>query len=174
MASAIRLSGVTLEVRPLAPKLRIQRMPGTVPPEGGALPRDPNSTHGEGPWVLWLGPAEWLSYTLDGSVTSLRARVDPWVRSGSHVATDVTSGLALIELSGPRAVDLLATDCGLDLEGGAVPPARCAQSHFQQVPITLHRPGAGDPWRLFVDRALSQFLCDSLCSRHEVRNLRSP
>jgi sarcosine oxidase subunit gamma len=165
---------VTVEVRPLAPKLRIQRMPGTAPSEGGALPRDPNSTRGEGPWVLWLSPNEWLAYAVEGPVASLHALVEPGVRSGSHVIADVTSGLTLIELSGPRAVDLVATDCGLDLEGGAVPPARCAQSHFQQVPITLHRPSAGDPWRLFVDRALSQFLCDSLCSRHEVRNLRSP
>lgn len=174
MASAIKLSGVTLEARPLAPKLRIQRMPGAGPQEGGILPREPNSARGEGPWVLWLSPTEWLSYALEGSVTSLHALVDPWVRSGSHVVADVTNGLTLIELSGPRAVDLLATDCGLDLEGGAVPPGRCAQSHFHQVPITLHHPGAGDPWRMFVDRALSRFLCDSLCSRHEVWNLRSP
>lgn len=173
MASAIKLAGMLLEVRPLAPKLRVQRMPGSAAPEGTELPTQPNSTLGTGPWTLWLGPTEWLCYALEGTQATLRALVDPWVRDGSHVVADLMHGLTLIELSGPQVVDVLSSGCGLDFEGGAVSEGQCAQSHFHQVPIVLHRPAAGDLWRVFVDRSLSGFFRDSLCSRHEVRHLRS-
>jgi sarcosine oxidase subunit gamma len=122
---------------------------------------------------MWLAPAEWLIYALDGSRASLMEMADPWVRSGSYVCADVSSGLSLLELSGPGAVELLAAGCGLDLEGNAVPQNHCAQTLFHQVALILHRPGGVDEWRLIVDRSLSLFLFDSLSSAHEVRSLRS-
>mgnify|MGYP001316258491 CR=1 FL=1 len=116
MARGFQSAGVTLLERPSIPKLRVQRMPGAVN-RGDGLPAQPNTVVGAGPWTMWLAPAEWLIYALDGSRASLMEMADPWVRSGSHVCADVTSGLSPLELSGPGAVELLAAGCGLDLEG---------------------------------------------------------
>jgi len=167
------LDGMTLSERASAPKLRVQRMPGARVSAAATLPVTPNTVQGDSPWALWLGPAEWLIYALDGGVEPLQRTVEHDVRAGSLVVAEVSQGLALIELSGAETLAVLATGCGLDLAGGAVPPGGCAQSHFHQVPFLLHRPGAGEPWRLFVDRAFGRYLFDSLCSQHEIRHFRS-
>jgi len=168
-----QLDGMTLSERPDGPKLRVQRMPGARLPGAATLPVTPNTAHGNGPWALWLGPAEWLIYALEGGMEPLQRTVEPDVLAGSLVVAEVSQGLALIELSGAESLAVLATGCGLDLAGGVVPPGGCAQSHFHQVPLILHRPGGSEAWRLFVDRALGRYLFDSLCSQHEIRHLRS-
>ena len=175
MANAIQSADVTLAARRLAPKLRLQSVPGATRylASSRSLPIEPNSVCGAGPWTLWLGPAEWLIYALEGSASSLAPNDGSWDQSGHCVSVEITSALTLLELSGPGAVELLAGDCGLDLEGGAIAPEHCAQTAFHHVPLMLHRPGAGDLWRLFVDRSLSRFFCDSLSSLNEIRTLRS-
>ena len=167
------LDGMTLSEHPSAPKLRVQRMPGARVSAAATLPVTPNTAQGDSPWALWLGPAEWLLYALEGGIEPLQHTVEDDVRAGSMVVAEVSQGFALIELSGAETLAVLATDCGLDLAGGAVPPGGCAQSHFHQVPFILHRPRGSEAWRLFIDRSVSRFLIDSLCSRHEVRHLRS-
>lgn len=173
MDSPRPLDGMKLTERAGVPKLRVQRMPGASPALAAALPATPNTAQGDGPWALWLGPAEWLIYALEGGIEPLQRMVEPEVRAGAAVVAEVSEGLALIELSGAETLEVLATGCGLDLAGGAVPPGGCAQSHFHQVPLLLHRPAGSESWRLFVDRGLSRHLRDSLCSCHEVRHLRS-
>jgi sarcosine oxidase subunit gamma len=168
-----QLDGLTLSERASAPKLRVQRMPGARVSAAAILPVTPNTAQGDGPWTLWLGPAEWLIYTLEGGIEPLQRTVEQDVRAGSLVVAEVSQGLALIELSGAETLAVLATGCGLDLAGGGVPPGSCAQSHFHQVPFILHRPLGSDPWRLFVDRAFGRYLFDSLCSQHEIRHFRS-
>ncbi|MGH8263175.1 MAG: sarcosine oxidase subunit gamma [Steroidobacteraceae bacterium] len=167
------LDGMTLAERAGGPKLRVQRMPGAQLSSAATLPVTPNTAQGSSSWALWLGPAEWLIYALEGGIEPLQRTVEHDVRAGSLVVADVSQGLALIELSGAETLAVLATGCGLDLAGGGVPPGGCAQSHFHQVPLILHRPGADAPWRLLVDRAFGRYLVDSLCSQHEIRHFRS-
>jgi sarcosine oxidase, subunit gamma len=161
-----------------AAKLRVQAMPGgeTTAALSELLPAEPNTVRGTGPWTLWLGPKEWLIYSVGGAVEALTDAlitiVQPLMQAGSHVSADVSSGLTLLEISGSQAIDILATGCGLDLAGGAVPAGHCAQSHFGHVSITIHRPDGSDTLRLFADRSVARYLRDSLCLAHEVRHLR--
>ncbi len=155
------------------PKLRVQRMPGMRGELPRLLPTASNTANGAGPWALWLGPSDWLIYSLDGTASDLLQLVGDGVRTGTIVVTEISDSFTVFELAGPLAVELLESGCGLDLTGHAVPSGACAQSHFQEVPILLHRPAPGDAWRVFVDRSLSHHLSDSLCSRHEIRHLRS-
>ncbi|HZF15291.1 MAG TPA: sarcosine oxidase subunit gamma family protein [Steroidobacteraceae bacterium] len=173
MADSTAAKDAFLAVRMNLPKLRVQRLPGTPGALPAVLPVTPNSVTGHGPWVLWLGPSDWLIYALDGESSDLARLVDAGVRGGDVVVTDVGNSLVMLELAGPSAVKLLESGCGLDLSGGAVAAGACAQSLFQEIPILLHRPAPGDAWRVFVDRSLSRHLGDSLCSRHEIRHLRS-
>jgi sarcosine oxidase subunit gamma len=162
-----------------APKLRVQAMPGAAASAALSelLPAKPNTVRGSGPWTLWLGPQEWLMYSVGGAVDALADAlatiVPPLMQGGSHVCADVSSGLTLLEISGSHAIEMLATGCGLDLAGGAVRPGHCAQSHFGHISITIHRPDESNTLRLFVDRSLARYLRDSLCLAHEVRHLRS-
>ena len=167
------LDGLTLSERTGVPKLRVQRMPGAQLPAAATLPATPNTAHGDDPWALWLGPGEWLLYSLQGGIEPLQNFVEADAQTQSVVTAEITQGLTLIELSGTETLAVLATGCGLDLSGGAVPAGACAQSQFHQVPFLLHRPGGSDAWRLFVDRALGRHLFDSLCWHHEIRHLRS-
>lgn len=173
MADSVTVKDGILRQRQSPATLRIQRMPGTGGELQNVLPTAPNTANGAGPWALWLGPSDWLIYALDGTAGDLLRLVDDGVRAGNIVVTEVSDSYTMLELSGALAVELLESGCGLDLSGDAVPPGGCAQSHFQGVPILLHRPAPGDAWRVLVDRSLSHHLGDSLCSRHEIRHLRS-
>lgn len=169
MADPAPASEPILRILAGVPKIRVQRMPGAASPPA-IFPAEANSATGTDPWTLWLGPSEWLIYG-GTNVEALRQSIATLVVSGSHLATDVSEGLDVLELAGPESMAILATGCGLDLAGGAVPVGGCAQSHVHAVPVIVHRAPGKETWRLFVDRSLSRFLRDWLCSRHAVRHL---
>jgi heterotetrameric sarcosine oxidase gamma subunit len=160
--------GVALVERPFAAKLRLQApladLPALAAAAGAALPSAPNSVAGDDPWLLWRGPGDWLAYSLARPAAeferALRALL-PVPGAAALYATDLTSGLALVEVAGPLAIELLLRDCGLDLEGGAVPPGGCATGALAQLTVTLHRPSA-ESWRLFVDRSAARHLWEWL------------
>ncbi len=56
------------------------------------------------------------------------------------VCTNVSSATTLFELSGAQAIDVLMRDCTLDLEGNAVPPSACAQTHLAQTTVSDSPP----------------------------------
>lgn len=140
-------------------KIRVQalRSRGMTAPAASPsqLPGVPNTALGTDPIALWRAPDDWLVYsqTLPADVLS------KWVGAVSSeaplVVTDVSSASVVLELSGPRAVDILLRDCTLDLEGAAVPPGACAQTSFAQTGVLIHRPAEGDTWRLFVERSVA-------------------
>lgn len=166
MADAAAVAATTLRELPLAPKLLVQCRPNIAP--DSALPSDPNTVSGPGPWSLWLGPREWLIYADSGAVDLLTRTPE---LPAAYVVTDVSSGLTALELAGPGAAEVLTAGCGLDIGGPQLSANSCAQTHYHHVPIILHRPAAGERWRLFVDRSLTRYLRDSLGSQHEIRHL---
>lgn len=152
--------GFTLaELAPVA-KLRVQAMPGTraTALASAQLPQTPNTVHGAHPWTLWLGPREWLVYGMAASVAELESRFAADIAAGTLVCADTSSGLTLLELEGPRSVEMLSAGSGLDFEGGALAAGACAQTQLFQIPLIIHRPDARLLWRLFVDRSLVRWV----------------
>ena len=159
MASRAPTPGFTLaELAPLA-KLRVQAMPGAraTALASGQLPQTPNTVHGANPWTLWLGPHEWLVYATAASVGELEKPFAADIAAGTLVCADTSSGLTLLELEGPRSVEMLSAGSGLDFQGGALAADACAQTQLFQIPLIIHRPDVRLLWRLFVERSLARW-----------------
>ncbi len=156
------------EVRELlfVAKLRLQAMRGAGAPLPASalalLPERPNSGSGDDPCVLWRAPGDWLALSPTLSAEALERLLGERLAGAAVLLADVSSTSAVFELSGERALEVLARDCTLDLEGGAVSPGDCAQTVIAQLSVLVHRSAAGDSWRLFVDRTAARHLRDWL------------
>ena len=125
---------------------------------GLALPLAPNSV-AEGPDIaaLWLGPDEWLIVAGDGRAPgiehSLRAAL-----AGRHVQiVDTSANRAAIELSGPKAREVLNKGCPLDLDARAFGPGRCAQSVLARAQILLRQTDETPPFLLYVRSSFAYY-----------------
>ncbi len=109
---------------------------------GFALPVAANRTAGrDQARALWLGPDQWWIVTPDEAEAAdkLRAALE-----GRHAAiTEVGESRACIRISGPKARDLVAKGCPLDLHPRVFGPGHCAQSHLAKAQILLHQVSDG-------------------------------
>ena len=112
--------------------------------------------------LLWLGPDEWLAVRHDaapGAEAQLAAKLRAAL-NGQHAAvTEVGESLCCIAVAGPRARDLIAKGCPLDLHprvfGGV---SHCAQSHLAKAAITLHQVNDTPAYDLYVRRSFADYL----------------
>jgi sarcosine oxidase subunit gamma len=103
--------------------------------------------------IFCLGPGEWLaemSTKLDeGETADLAAQ--------GVVAVDLTDGLAVLDLQGDSARDILAKGCGLDIGAKSFLPGRCARTRFTQVAVLIECVDAA-AFRLYVSRSYAHYL----------------
>lgn len=131
---------------------------------GFDLPIEPcRSCAGSDAVALWLGPDEWLLVlALDRvpeRIASLRHALD-----GRHVAlVDLSDSTTTIRIAGPRARDVLAKGCPLDLHPRAFGKGAVAQSLIGKVDVILHQIAAeeddgGPAYALHVRRSFADHL----------------
>lgn len=114
---------------------------------GVPLPLEPNTVNRGGELaVLWLGPDEWLVVGPPGSVGELEARVRKAVGEEPASVVDVSAQRTTLLVTGPRARDLFAHGCSLDLHPRSFEVGRCAQTtlaraHVVLVPRHAYKPG---------------------------------
>lgn len=121
---------------------------------GIALPRAAcRSVQDSGLNALWLGPDEWLilnATPADSWVSELTARLDGALCS----LVDVSHRQVALTVHGPRAEDILATGCALDISIAAFPVGMCTRTMFAKAEIVLWRTGAAsfhlEVWRSFA------------------------
>jgi heterotetrameric sarcosine oxidase gamma subunit len=105
----------------------------------------PANTIADGdPYAVWLAPGRRLlvgNAGLDGEFVS-----------------DVSDGSVAVDISGPRADEILAMASPLD--PASLVPGRCAQTLFAGVKILLYRHAGA--LRLHVERPLAAWLLDWL------------
>lgn len=111
---------------------------------GGAMP-PPNTVHGTDPATMWLAPDRAL-------VAGFAAPAQP---EGGFVS-EVTDGLAVFDIAGTCAADIIAMGCTLYPRGPALEQGRCAQTMFGGVKVLLHR--TSDGFRMYAERSLCAFL----------------
>ena len=116
---------------------------------GVALPREAcRSVQGQGLNALWLGPDEWL--ILGASLPEMSLRLDGVLCS----LVDVSHRQVALAVHGPRAEDILASGCALDLSAAAFPVGMCTRTMFAKAEIVLWRTGAEtfhiEVWRSFA------------------------
>ncbi len=125
---------------------------------GFALPRDANRVAGtEATAALWLGPDEWWVVTAVEDPAAAH-RLSEALAGHSAAVTDLSESRACIRVSGPRARDLLAKGCSLDLHPRVFSPGRCAQSHLAKAQVVLHQVSGEPAFDLYVLRSFADYL----------------
>ena len=127
---------------------------------GVALPRAANtSARGAGRTVLWLGPDEWLVVlTADEDEDAVADALGTAL--ADHHASIVAVGHArtVIGVAGPRARDVLAKGCGLDLHPRVFGPGQCAQTALARAGIVLHQRDDGPSYDVDCRRSFAPYV----------------
>ncbi len=103
--------------------------------------------------ALWLGPDEWLLLAEDGDA--------PALGDTPHSLVDISHRQIGLSLSGPRAVELLAAGCPLDLDHRAFPIGMCTRTLLAKAEIVLWRRDP-DLFRLELGRSFAAYAWDFL------------
>ncbi len=136
---AVRAGGVVVRVLDLPGQFLV----------GGAPDGAPNTCSGSDPYSLWLSPDRSL-------VVCESTRVPP---AGAFVS-DVTDGLAVFQIAGPAAGEMIAMSTTLGHASAVLAPGRCAQTLFDGVKVVLY--AHGDGFRLHTERQFAAFLLEWL------------
>ncbi|KKD03119.1 sarcosine oxidase subunit gamma [Streptomyces sp. WM6386] len=102
------------------------------------LPLQPNTVVRTGELtVLWLGPDEWLLVGPPGSERELESRIRTAAGDEPVSVTDVSAQRTTLLVAGPRAHDLLAHGCSLDLHPRSFGSGRCAQTTLGRTQVIV-------------------------------------
>ncbi len=131
---------------------------------GVDLPVEPNTTAAKGEVaVFWLGPDEWWVVTPDDG-PAMADKLRAALAGLKSAVTDVSESRTCIHVRGPRARDLLAKGCPLDLHPRVFAAGRCAQSLCAKAMITLHQvadddaENGGPAYDLYVLNSFAEYL----------------
>lgn len=124
---------------------------------GADLPIVPNATtKGTDNAIYWLGPDEWLIVTPEGRQLALAQEIRGALPDTFFAATDISSGLTSVVLSGSSVCELLAKDCPLDFDLQLFPPEKCGQSRVAKAPILVRRIDA-DSFEIVIRRSFAEY-----------------
>ncbi|MCY4589043.1 MAG: sarcosine oxidase subunit gamma [Alphaproteobacteria bacterium] len=130
----------------------IDTVQGTV---GTAPPTTPNRcVFHDTLAVIWLGPDEWLVVTPPGREEGL---LDALAAEGI-VVTDVSDQSTVIRLTGPRAREVLAQGCALDLHPRSFRVGSAAQSRIGRIRTTLWQVDDQPGYDLLVSCSFAAWL----------------
>ncbi|MDX2705702.1 sarcosine oxidase subunit gamma family protein [Streptomyces sp. PA03-6a] len=146
LAATTRASGGALRLAelPFLTQIDLRLDPGGPAAEaaglalGAPLPLEPCTAVRTGDLaVLWLGPDQWLVVGPPGAQEDLEARLRKAAGEAHVSVTEVSAQRTTLLVSGPRARDLLAHGCSLDLHPRVFTPGRCAQTALARAQVVL-------------------------------------
>lgn len=106
--------------------------------------------------ALWLGPDEWLLFAGDDDASTIAAHAATALGTIPHSLVDISHRQIGLNLSGPRAVDLLAAGCPLDLGRATFPVGMCTRTMLAKAELTLWRRGP-ELFRLELRRSFAPY-----------------
>jgi sarcosine oxidase subunit gamma len=131
---------------------------------GVELPLVPlTSTHAGAATVLWLGPDEWLIACEAGAEAAMAQALRTALEGVPCAITDFTEAQTIVRISGPRARDLIAKGCTLDLHPRVFGLGRVARSTLAHAAVVLHQTASegdadGPAFDLYVARSFAEHL----------------
>jgi sarcosine oxidase, subunit gamma len=157
-ASARTGGALTVRERPFDTHVSLRLEPGSAAAVeaclGTPVPREPGTFAAREATIAWLGPDEWLAIASPGAEAALRAAL-----TGSRDAVvDVSDQRTTFELSGPRARDVLAAGCALDLHPSAFGPGRCAETLLARAGVILLAVDDTPTYHLLVRRSFAAYV----------------
>ena len=111
--------------------------------------------------ILWLGPDERLLLAPDGAVDSVAAALGAALAGHPHSLVDVSHRQAALRIAGPRASELLASGCPLDLDPDAFPVGMCTRTVLARAEVVLWRLSA-EEYHLETGRSFSGYVLEWL------------
>ncbi|SDP71472.1 sarcosine oxidase subunit gamma [Streptomyces sp. cf386] len=131
---------------------------------GLQLPLEPNTVVRAGELTaLWLGPDQWLLVGPPGGERELESRIRTAAGDEPVSVTAVSAQRTTLLVAGPRARDLLAHGCALDLHPRAFGPGRCAQTTLGRTQVVLvARDEARAGFWVLVRSSFAGYLADWL------------
>jgi sarcosine oxidase, subunit gamma len=159
-ASAVTGGGLTVRERPFDIHLSLRMEPLSAAAVeaclGTRVPREPGTFAAGAATIASLGPDEWLVIAPPGAglETELRATL-----TGSRDAVvDVSDQRTTFELSGPRARDVLATGCSIDLHPTVFGPGRCAETLLARAGVILLAVDDAPTFHLLARRSYAAYV----------------
>jgi sarcosine oxidase subunit gamma len=130
---------------------------------GGRLPTEPNTAvvSDDGTrHLLWLGPDEWLILGEPDTGPALEAAIRDAIADAAGAVIDVSANRTTLSISGPRARDLLAFGCSIDLHERHFKPGMCAQTLLARANVIIVPVGpAVEPaFRVLVRPSFAAYL----------------
>jgi sarcosine oxidase subunit gamma len=108
--------------------------------------------------VLWMGPDEWLVVAPPNVGSDLTQGLRDRLGDSHWAVVEVSDALAMISVGGPRARDLLAKGCTLDLHPRAFGPGHCANTLLSKAQVTLHQIDAAPTFSIYVAHSFAVYL----------------
>jgi sarcosine oxidase, subunit gamma len=128
------------------------------PAFGVALPDQACRAHAQGGRAaLWLGPDEWLLLAPAGEELAIQAALEDALAALPHSLVDVTHRQVALAVNGPRARDLLASGCALDLDAEAYPVNSCTRTLLAKAEVVVWRQSA-EEYHLEVGRSFAGYV----------------
>jgi sarcosine oxidase subunit gamma len=123
---------------------------------GIALPTEPlTSSASDKATICWLGPDEFLLLCAEDTRGDLQAALETAL-AGQHASVvDVSDAYAGFAITGPKAAELLAKGCAIDLHPVAFGQGQVVRTLLAKADITLLRDAAG--FRLYVLRSFADY-----------------
>ncbi len=124
---------------------------------GVGLPSAPNTASTTAPGgehavtALWIGPEQWL-VVAEGSAEGVLDRRLRDLLGGSAAVVDQSHGRCVLRVRGPKARDVLAKGCRLDLHPRAFAPGACGHTAVGALAVLIHAVDATPTFDLYVAR----------------------
>jgi sarcosine oxidase subunit gamma len=114
----------------------MRRLPAAL---GIGLPLEPNTVVAlaDGSRLaVWLAPDEWLVIAEPGTAGAIETAARAAL-AGTGAVVDVSANRTMLALTGPDALDVLASGCSVDLDPRVFGPGRCAQTMLARANVIL-------------------------------------
>lgn len=111
--------------------------------------------------ALWLGPDEWLLLASEGEGQAIAADLARALGDEAHSLVDVSHRQVAVELRGPHAEWLLASQCPLPLDLASFPIGMCTRTVFAKVEVVLWRTSP-ETFHVEVWRSFSRYVVEML------------
>jgi sarcosine oxidase, subunit gamma len=126
-----------------------------------ALPRQPNTVLAASDRAaLWLGPDEWLVTGAPGSASAIAMELAAALPGVPRSIVDVSANRAVLDVSGPAALEVLARGCSLDLHPRSWWAGLCAQTILGKTQVILDQRVSAT--RIYVRPSFAGYLVDWL------------
>lgn len=106
--------------------------------------------------ALCTGPSNWLLVAPGPLSLPARRAIEADSARQGLALVDLSSGLSVLEVSGPATRDVLAKSCGLDFD--PFPAGHCARTRFAQIPVVIDCVQGSSRFELYTAQSYAHYL----------------